>query len=84
MVPCASVALERVPCQRLVCSVVRRSVWFSVMEDDEEEFPNTRTEELLHNNNGKEKRENFLTFIVSDCFSSPFSAVKQTADGSVE
>lgn len=32
-------------------------MWFSVMEDDEEEFPNTRTDEFLHNNNGKEKRE---------------------------
>lgn len=29
------------------------------MEDDEEEFPNTRTDEFLHNNNGKEKREEF-------------------------
>lgn len=28
----------------------------SVMEDDEEEFPNTRTDEFLHNN-GKEKRK---------------------------
>lgn len=29
------------------------------MEDDEEEFPSTRNEEFLHNNNGKEKREKF-------------------------
>lgn len=34
-------------------------LWFSVMEDDEEEFPNTRTDEFLHSNNGKEKREEF-------------------------
>lgn len=32
-------------------------MWFSVMEDDEEEFPNTRTDEFLHNNNSKEKCE---------------------------
>lgn len=46
--------------QRLVFSVVRRfCADFSVMEDDEEEFPSTRNEEFLHNNNGKEKGEKF-------------------------
>uniref|UniRef100_H3D7J0 Ceramide transfer protein n=1 Tax=Tetraodon nigroviridis TaxID=99883 RepID=H3D7J0_TETNG len=32
-----------------------------IMEDDEEEFPNTRTDEFLHNNNGKEKPLQSLT-----------------------
>lgn len=32
-----------------------------IMEDDEEEFPSTRNEEFLHNNNGKEKALQPLT-----------------------
>lgn len=33
------------------------------MEDDEEEFPNTRTDEFLHHN-GKEKREELRIFLI--------------------
>lgn len=44
---------------------------FSVMEDDEEEFPSTRNEEFLHNNNGKEKREKFAILVVPETPLSP-------------
>lgn len=59
--PRGSVSLERAPCELFVFSAVSPSVCFSVMEDDEEEFPNTRTDEFLHNSNGKEKREELRT-----------------------
>lgn len=68
MVLCSCVSLEHVPHQPFVFSVVRHSVWFSVMEDDEEEFPNTRTDDFLHNNNGKEKREDLWIFTSLHCF----------------
>lgn len=56
---------------------------FSVMEDDEEEFPSTRNEEFLHNNNGKEKREKSAVFIVPETPWSPVN-VNEINGGHVE
>lgn len=58
----------------VVCAVQPESFFVvSVVEDDEDDFPNTRTDgEFLHNNNGSKEKREYFTVVFKKSFSDYF------------